>query len=293
VESAELSPSAARYAQALADECRIVVLVDLFGVPAPVEELLALNRDSAGWLVHDRAQSLIDLRLEPGSRVDAVITSLGRGKPVSLLGGGAVWCRAEADFLRFARSTYRVAGWNETYAMTKAAVYNLALQPIIYGIAAGMPGLGVGETRLVPLRKVERLPETWLQAAACQSALASSTEPIRRDRSATLVEIALQTAHEVPTSVQESVRRIGLNRLPILCRTAELAMSLREKGRQLGLSPMYGRTLPEFLGLSEQEVARVFPHAYDLSRRLVTLPTHSRISAGDLTLIRRILDACR
>jgi dTDP-4-amino-4,6-dideoxygalactose transaminase len=293
LEPTGLSPSATQYARALAGRCRMAVLVDLFGVRAPVDELLAASKVTARWLVHDRAQSLVAPGFDPGSRADVVIASLGRGKPVSLLSGGAASCAAHVEFLHFARSTYPTTGWHYPKAMLKAVLYNLALNPVVYGFVARMPGLGLGETRLVRLNNVERLPETWLEAAACQAAIASGAESSRRNRSVTMLEIAQEAGYYVPASAQSAARGIGLNRLPLLCRTATQAESLLQRGRRLGLSAMYRRTLPEFAGRSPEETAREFPNAYDVSRRLVTLPTHSRVSAGDLALIRRMLDDCR
>jgi dTDP-4-amino-4,6-dideoxygalactose transaminase len=56
---------------------------------------------------------------------------------------------------------------------------------------------------------------------------------------------------------------------------------------------MYRRTLPEFLGRSASIAARDFPNAFDLSRRLVTLPTHARLTQSELFRLRDLLDACR
>lgn len=292
-ESNSLSPGSARYQQAIAEGCSILVLVDLFGAPAPVEDLCTPSLPSSTWLVHDRAQSFCAPGIELTSMVNAVVTSFGRGKPIQLLGGGAVACREHDEFRRFAEAHYPVHHWSRTYGLSKAVLYNLALSPLAYNVIVRLPGLALGETRLVLLSHIARLPAGLIRAATGQARMSAADNERRVERCLALSRIAAAAGYQEPCRMPTGSRLCALNRFPLLCETEAHADSLFNRGRRLGVSRMYRRTLPEFLGRPASAAAREFPNAFDLSRRLVTLPTHSRLRESELASLRSILDACR
>ncbi len=288
-----LAPSAASYQQAIVDGCSLIVLVDLFGVPAPVGELATQSLPSDAWLVHDRAQSLCGPGIELTTPAHAVVASFGRGKPISLLSGGAVACREHDEFRSFAEAHYPLHRWIRGSALGRAVIYNLALSPSIYSLIARLPGLGLGETHLVKLAHVARLPDSLLRAAAMQARVATAANDRRAERCLLLSAIAAEMCYREPHSLAAGHSPCALNRFPLLCATETHAESLFERGHRLGVSRMYRRTLPEFLGRSASIAARDFPNAFDLSRRLVTLPTHARLTQSELFRLRDLLDACR
>jgi len=288
-----LSPGPARYQRAIAGGCSLLVLVDLFGIPAPVEELLTPSPSSSTWLVHDRAQSLCapGIPINPGAH--AVVSSFGRGKPVTLLGGGAVACREHEEFRRFVEARYPLQRWNRAYGLARAGLYDLALTPALYGLIARLPGLGLGDARLVRLSRITRLAVSLLGAAAEQARIVMAADDRHVERCRTLSHMAAEASYREPHHVASAYRPCAVNRFPLLCASEAHAESLYERGRRLGISRMYRRTLPEFLGRSASDAARNFPNAYDLSRRIVTLPTHSRLSRSELSDVQDVLNACR
>lgn len=288
-----LAPSAARYQQAIVDGCSLIVLVDLFGVPAPVSELAKQSLPSDAWLVHDRAQSLCGPGIELTTPAHAVVASFGRGKPISLLSGGAVACREHDEFRSFAEAHYPLHRWSRASNLTKAVIYNLALSPAVYNLVVHLPGLGLGETHLIKLSNVVRLPDSLLRAAAMQARIAAADNDRRAERCCMFSQIAAEAGYRAPHPLSTGRSACALNRFPLLCATESHAESLLERGNRLGVSRMYRRTLPEFLGRPASTTASDFPNAFDLSRRLVTLPTHARLTQSELLSLRDLLDACR
>lgn len=254
----------------------IAVLVDLFGTrhEMPVHgETAATSRVT---LVHDRAQSLAGPGQEVDSAADLVVVSRGRGKPATLLGGGATWARQADEFSAFAAARFPVGNWSAASTALRAALYNLATQPLAFGAVAQLPFLHIGETKLRTLPAITRLPQSWLVHAARQLRAWRSECAARRARTLAMAELIPANNFRIPSDALQTAASEGLNRLPVMCSDTEQARWLISRGTSLGISPMYGKTLPEFMGMSATDAALAFPVAYRFSRTLVTLPTHAR-----------------
>lgn len=278
---------------ALASGAGIALVVDLFGTRTDLAALRPVIDEAGAALVHDRAQSLAGPGLDPGSAADLVVTSRGRGKPATLLGGGATWSQEPGPFTDFAHATFPSAGWSPAGTALRGALYNLAMQPVVFGAVAQLPFLHLGETRLRPLSRVTRLPAGWLVHAARQLREQQALVAGRRARTLALAELLPASSFTIPTDALGSAALDGLNRLPVLCRDANQARRLVAAGSHLGISGMYGKTLPEFHGLTAIEAAERYPAAFALSRRLVTLPTHARIGATARRHLRELLLGAR
>ncbi len=267
----------------------VAVLVELFGtrheIPAHGETAAA----SRMTLVHDRAQSLAGPGVEVDSAADLVVVSRGRGKPATLLGGGATWARQTDEFSAFANARFPVSPWSAASTALRAALYNLATQPLAFGTVAQLPFLHIGETRLRTLPAITRLPRPWLVHAARQLQAQQSACAARRARTLAMAELIPANRFRIPSDALQTAADEGLNRLPVLCSDAEQAEWLISRGAALGISPMYGRTLPEFLGMSAADAALAFPVAYRFSRTLVTLPTHARCGPPTRQRLRELL----
>ena len=273
---------------------RLVLVVDLFGVGHDLREIGAVARTCGAQVIHDQAQC----HAGPGAGnvsgdVDLVVVSRGRGKPASLLHGGAAWARDAASFRAFVESNYRVQSWSAAGTAIRAAAYNMALSPAIYGGIARLPFLRLGETRLRPLPNVVRLPARWTRCAAAQLQEHGRHLDGRRRRTLELCDIVARSKLTVPADALAVAGSNGLNRLPVICRDPDQARRLCVAGASVGVSGMYGMTLPEFLGVSEASAAESLPYGYGLSRTLITLPTHSRMTGRPLERLTGLISDCR
>ncbi len=104
-----------------------VVAVSLFGIPERMEELRLVLDQHGVVLIEDSAQAF---PRKPGAGFwsgDLVVLSFGRGKPVSLLGGGAVLFRDRELGVHLAAVTGSTAG--AARMRLRAAIYNLMISP--------------------------------------------------------------------------------------------------------------------------------------------------------------------
>ena len=85
-----------------------------------------------------------------------MVLSFGRGKPVSLLGGGAVLHRDKAlsDFLPEGVAKSMNGNIQRFLLSVKAFLYNQMISPRLYWIPQRLPFLQLGETRYHPLSDV-------------------------------------------------------------------------------------------------------------------------------------------
>ena len=284
------APKNADIADTLTRSAGAVVCVDLFGTDCDIAPVRTAADAIGAWIIHDRAQTLGGPGVECDSEADLVIASLGRGKPATLLAGGAAWALRSEEFAEFATREFAESGWNPRAAAIRSVAYNLAITPAAYGLIARLPFLRLGETRLRKIDHVHRFPLNWQRCAALQIALQYSHVNERRDRTVSLSDNIAGAGFRIPDDALASAARVGLNRLPVLCRDEAQAGWIVSHGTHLGLSAMYGRTLPEFLGMPADCAEEAFPNAYRFSRTVVTVPTHSRI---DLAIEREIMDIFR
>ncbi len=267
----------------------IAVLVDLFGTRHEIPAHGETAATSQITLIHDRAQSLAGPGQEVSSAADLVVVSRGRGKPATLLGGGATWARQADEFSAFATAHFPVSPWSAASTALRAALYNLATQPLAFGTVAQLPFLHIGETKLRTLPAITRLPRPWLVHAARQLQAQQSVCAARRARTLAMAELIPANKFRIPSDALQTAASEGLNRLPVICGDTEQAQWLISRGTSLGISPMYGRTLPEFMGMSAADAALAFPVAYRFSRTLVTLPTHARCGPRTRQRLRELL----
>ncbi len=272
---------------ALATGARIAVLTDLFGTDSRLPPDIHLHQPGVVF-IHDRAQSLAGPGLDVPLDADFVVVSRGRGKPATLLGGGAAWAKDHELFAGFTAAEFPIVEWNQLSALLRGVLYNVATQPLLYGAVSRLPFLHLGETRLQPLPTVTRLSHDWLIHAARQLRHYHATLDARRNRTMAIADVITGSGFRIPADAMATAAETGLNRLPVLCHDATQAQWLVARGKDLGISPMYGKTLPEFLGMTAADAAAAYPNAYTFSRTVVTLPTHARVDGTTRNKLRKL-----
>jgi dTDP-4-amino-4,6-dideoxygalactose transaminase len=272
-----------------------IVAVDLFGIQERMAALRDIAGDASVLLIEDSAQAFP--AGEPFWHGDLVVVSFGRGKPVSLLGGGAVLFRDESfRSLIPACGTGAVATLGQRLAFRgKALLYNIMSAPRGYWLPAGLPFLHLGETRFHTLEGIHCMDATRLEL------LAANVDAFRRRR--------LRVQSALADVLGEFADRIeGLVDLPAVCGVPEgqpllrypllLAPDMRDNAlkylekKGLGVSVMYSAALPELPGLAPRlGTAAAVPAARDFARRLLTLPVHDRVGVADIRAIATCLAA--
>jgi len=274
-----------------------IIGVALLGIQERMEQLRILAERAHAVLIEDSAQVFPHESETSIWSGDLVVLSFGRGKPVSLLGGGALLYRDELFKELVPEPTEQVTAgaYQSTVFKAKTALYNLMIKPWLYWIPQGLPFLGLGETRFHALTRIGGMSRVRLNLLPANIEQYRSADlAIQKALSNMLAELALRSGSiiDLPRccGVPETRR---LLRYPVLV-TAGVRDRLYEQLRRhgLGASVMYPAVLPKIDGLEARFSGEGdFPIAQMFAASLLTLPTHSGVGAGDVEKIRRAIEA--
>lgn len=263
----------------LGEQTVALVAVDAFGIPEQLPRLRALADAAGVVLIEDAAQAFPLRSASADWRGDYVIFSFGRGKPLSLLGGGAVLARDVA--LAGALPQPGEAGDSRVGRGLNSArlrLYNRLLSPWCYGALTRMPLLGIGETRYAPL--AAGYPGLAASRRAMLAANLKHCHPGVGGPQKWFSEVL--RGQEMDEAGLVDIPRVcgvldrRLLRYPVLAPTAVLKQRLLAAlhAQGLGASGMYPAILPQIPGLEWLARQGDFVHAADWAARLLTLPLH-------------------
>jgi dTDP-4-amino-4,6-dideoxygalactose transaminase len=263
-----------------------VIAVHLFGIPERLSQIKEITNTAKISLIEDSAQYL-PLLYDPPWIGDFIVLSLGRGKPASLLHGGAVLTKDPSYRLALPKPT--ASGkpqWLQTLQFTvKVWIYNVLRFPFLYWLPASLPFLRVGETRFEPLHSIIGADQVLLDN------LGAALAAYRRYTDQAQTQIAEIFAHiQSPIIVDLPRQCCGralprLLRYPILITNEAMRNTLFNalSAEGLGVSKMYPSTLPHIPGLqhivAQQES---LTNAEEFSHNVLTLPTHTGVKPWHL-----------
>ena len=265
-----------------------VIAASLCGIPGQLAALRQITEPSNVLLIEDSAQLFPGSITEASWQGDLVVISFGRGKPVSLLGGGAVLFRDEMLGNLLPAQSIPSAGMGQKLAFRiKARLYNWLISPRSYWILKWFPFLHIGETHYKQLDAIGSLDPVRIgflpvniaryleHESAIQVAISGMVDSLADD---TIVN--LPVACNVP--VQQRLLRYPLLVDPVA--RGRIVDCLCEAG--MGASVMYPGILPAIPGLEPLLAGQgPFPAANQFARQLLTLPTHAGVCAADIPKI--------
>jgi dTDP-4-amino-4,6-dideoxygalactose transaminase len=291
VDPASLTPDMESLARTLESEPAGVVIAPLYGWQPDWDTLRALSERHGVTLIEDAAQSF-GARWRgraTGGLGELSVLSFGRGKGWTAVAGGAL-LGPEPDLAPLTASLPAAPNAEDARLLVRGLVQWGFGRPMGYAIPNMVPGLRLGETIYHPPRPVRRMSATAARLAAATVQDAESEAEGRRARARVLAdELRSLAAPHLRIPSVGSGTEPGSIRLPVLVSGRGRARLLRE-GRALGIMPGYPLPLPELPPLAAKIVGRQpYPGAATLAQTLVTVPTHSLLSLGDMHRIVTLL----
>lgn len=269
-----------------------IVAVNLLGVGDQAQALRELSHARGLALIQDSAQHLpqqspVDW---PG---DAVIFSFGRGKPLNLMGGGALLQRDVANAARLPVATTRAGSMARGARRGLAGLaFNIATDSRVFALSSRLLGTRLGETRYKVLTTIDPIDPDALRrvasAIAQYRAWAGYDASIWKEACAEWTTLGLRVL-TCAGAIDTGPLRLRLALLaPDASRREVIVNALASKG--LGVSRMYNTSLPLLPGIpAEIATQGPFPGAQDLACRLLTLPTHSQVTPAAVRLARETI----
>jgi len=239
--------------------------------------LISIIEDNAQWFPDEGEVQDLD--------GDYVTFSFGRGKAVSILGGGLVATRKGIATRGYsAVSTPKPS----TLLRLKVTAYNFLLHPFFYYWLQKMPFITLGKTEYKPLDGVSLLPSESL-AYIGKNILEYRSRSVDKKNTSILDE-SIGKLSALNTTLAERSNR--LLRFPFLCQSPEqrerLVIALEQNG--MGASRMYVSSLDKVDGVAPLlDTHKPLEYSQKFAERLLTLPVHAGVTAGDLDAISRII----
>jgi dTDP-4-amino-4,6-dideoxygalactose transaminase len=271
-----------------------VIAINFLGIPERVSQLRGLTAQAGLTIIEDCAQAFPLQREEVAALSgDFVVLSFGRGKPVSLLGGGAVLSRSdELSHLLPTVGDASRRGASRIYFRLRVAAYNLLRKPRLYWALDALPFVGLGDTVFVPLPDLESPDRDFLENLQVNIERYRRLGRVVQDR---FRETLSRSPLSMLTDLSELCSggsRPRLLRYPLLVHGAgardRIYLALEREG--MGVSRMYSRPMVDIPGV--RDVVRVdarFPNAQRFANELLTLPTHAQVRRRDVEKIASIL----
>ncbi|ULA65120.1 MAG: Aminotransferase DegT [Nitrospira sp.] len=277
----------------LNDQVLCVVSTHLFGRPADTVRVKHLCEGKGIFVVEDAAQAMggqVDSRLL-GMIGDVGFYSLGRGKNMTCGTGGIILTSSaplaeaiEAEYASLPEAPWLhvVRNWLELFVMC------IFIHPALYWFPAGLPFLGLGETKFYTDFQMFRMDDVRARLLNGWQRKLMQANQGRSARARRLVEgLDLIRKGIQPIMGEGSL----FLRLPVLVssREAKEAVCRLSREQGAGLSPNYPATVQAIPELAGRLEGRRYPGAQAIVDRLVTVPTHQFVSEQDRRKIECVL----
>lgn len=273
-----------------------LIAVGFLGIPEQLAALANLCRERDVLLIEDSAQCFPpDCAREPVA--DCAVLSFGRGKPINLMGGGALLVRGD----------YRASATEKLFALpvkplhidwkwaARRYLFNFLLGRFGYGLLRRVPFLGLGSTVYKPLASISRLtlPDGLVEAGIRGAekrprvALNYVRELEFLERSGWKPFMNKEVSKEARTG--QVTLRYGILAPDRGTRDRAIA-ALAGKG--IDANAFYERSLPAIEGVPGDLVGSVgdYPNAALFADRLITLPSHEDVTENDVAIVATTLD---
>lgn len=260
-----------------------VIAINFLGLKERLTEIRSLLQKSSQKisLIEDNAQWFPDTPTDIFES-DYIAFSFGRGKPLSLLGGGTLLTKMELH-----SSIKLVEGEKSGFkTRMKIAAYNALLHPHLYCFLNRAPFLHLGETRYHPLTVVAEAPDS-AKALFAENYLAYQQRSLS-------VEDDYQKNFRAQQRLQSiySGRKGRLLRYPFLFKTPEACTSAYQQllSAGLGASRLYQQSLDKVEGVDGKlQCFSDLVNAKQFASRLLTLPVHQFVKDRHIEKIVKII----
>jgi|TARA_B110000908_G_scaffold172548_1_gene240683 dTDP-4-amino-4,6-dideoxygalactose transaminase len=294
---------------AITDNTVAIIAINFLGIPERISAIRKSLGDSDIILIEDSAQWYPDTREEktiPEPCIskyyngDMVILSFGKGKPVSLMGGGAVLIKhpkmiSLAEQINTTEKTNSQEQNNRTTITLKTQLlliaYNTAISNYGYWLLELLPWIKLGETHYKPLDDIKLMDNNrLLLLSGNQQHYQQRPTTAQQTLKNMLANPALKLA-DLPEQC-DTYQHQRLLRYPILLPSSnarnKALKALEHTG--CGASPLYPSILPNIADVSGHiRTTSYLKNATNFASRLITLPTHRGVSKSTVSTIQEAL----
>ena len=269
IDPKSLNPDRSSVKSRVSEKTLAIISQHLFGIPSETKFLQKMAHAHGAVHIEDAAQAMggKDHIGILGTKGDYGLYSLGRGKPLPLGTGGILLSPKSNDLIAFSerRANFGIM------ALAKTAMTEIFSRPSLYRLVEALP-LGLGETHFDPGFRLNQMPvlikSLFIRSMPLLEVLNSHRRIIAGEYRMNLPAKALIN--------EPCDSKCVYTRFPFLASSVRIAETLKP----LGVRQMYPKCLIDEKKVSAfiSQDSKDTPGARELANRLITLPTHSRIS---------------
>ncbi|MGX5172723.1 DegT/DnrJ/EryC1/StrS family aminotransferase [Aliikangiella sp. IMCC44653] len=271
-----------------------IIAVNFLGIPERIQAIRNATAAKSPIIIEDSAQYLPTQPNSSDYQGDLVILSFGRGKPLSMLEGGAVLTKSQALFDQLPQPNQPTpSSLSDLKYQLKATLFNIITHPVPFFALNLIPGINLGQTIYKPLTQLQSLP---LPVA---SRLSSNFQRLAEQTClVSLYQLALEKFNQSQLSDLSKLESRDKNgfllRYPLLItnKKARDAILNAATKQRLGVTAMYQTSLGKVAGIpSELNINQQLQNqANHFAQQLLTLPVHSAVKPKDIKKIIAILN---
>lgn len=271
-----------------------VVALNFLGIPERMTDIRALIDRHNIILIEDSAQWFpdTDTPVSAGFSGDLVVLSFGKGKPVNLLGGGALLIK-KTELTRHTKPapTRELSALSEIKLRAMFPVYNQIISSLAYWLLEALPFINLGATHYKTLDSIWALDDIRRNFLSenirrYQARSITAQEQIHRIVKG-LSDSAVDLPSACPSHAGQRLLRYPLL-LPDVATRDKVLNELASAGT--GASPFYASALPAIAGVAKLTKSHsTLSHARNFADRLITLPTHSGVTARHIAAFEKTL----
>lgn len=246
----------------------------LFGVPSDIGRVREICEAVGAYVVEDAAQAM-GMKVAGkslGTMGDAGFFSFGRGKNITCLSGGLILTSSDEIAGRIERewSLLEEEPWGIRFLAIFEAVFMIVfIHPWLYWFPAGLPFLGLGDTKYyvdIPIHRLGTFKAGLLRGWR------SRLETFNRHRAG--MSLRYMDSFGLMNRIPLYSDGIPFLRFPVFAADPETRKDLCRRGHRMGISPMYPDTIANLAPVRGNKGEHGCKSAERVAKTLLTLPTH-------------------
>lgn len=268
-----------------------IISTHLFGASANIRKAKDIAKKYNAYLIEDAAQKQYALP-EERSVADATIYSFGRGKPISLMGGGILGINNEIIRSVFHEQVQKRCPVN--YGMStifRMLLSDMLTHPSIYSFPAHIPFLGIGKT-IYPATIENGFLNNFQRCFLSRKIQQLSNDLQKRNKIASKYTQVMASAGKNNIIAHTRNKNYSPHRYPLYLKLtySELSQRQSKEAKSCGMVQMYPFGINRLHQLcNKSTVSSNYDGEKYISSHLVTAPTHHYVNDSNIERITMIV----